>query len=272
MLGPARSRSCGSSAKTDGVYPSRLVVPRLRGRFRALSHGKTRDRIHHAEHFLTFIAEIFGQRQRHRCRPPAHQSGFIRRRHDNDGAGQALWAQIVLDELFTSRPRSPIRPMTATSEAVNFASMESARTCPRRSRQRCPYAGRGKWSGMCSANGYRCRSGRRHDPWETLAVVSRATGRILCPVRSGGPPSRGSPMALITRPPAGIGPYHRLISADDGLAAHPNAVQGAERHGQGIVAAEATTLPRFPYRSAPRPILAPTLSRQEMLAISTIRP
>jgi hypothetical protein len=64
---PARSSNCGSSEKTLGVYPRVGRLAHRQADF-ALRHGEPRHRVHHQQHVLAFVAEMFGNGHRQETR------------------------------------------------------------------------------------------------------------------------------------------------------------------------------------------------------------
>ena len=65
----------------------------------APGHRDARDRVHHEQHLLALVAEVFGDRRGHERTAGAHERGLIAGGHDHDGAGETFLTQRVLDEL-----------------------------------------------------------------------------------------------------------------------------------------------------------------------------
>ena len=64
----------------------------------ALRHGEAGDRVHQQQHVLVLVAEVFGDGQRQVGGLAAHQRRLVGGRDHHDRAGQALLAEVVLEE------------------------------------------------------------------------------------------------------------------------------------------------------------------------------
>ena len=78
----------------------------------ALRHGEAGDAVHQAQHVLVLVAEVLGDRHGHIGGLAPHQRRLVGGGDDDDAARQALSPRVSSMNSWTSRPRSPIRPMT----------------------------------------------------------------------------------------------------------------------------------------------------------------
>ena len=83
----------------------RRRVPAGRGRLAgrqadlALRHREAREAVHQQQHVVALVAERLGDAGRGERGAQAHQRGFVGGRDDDDRAGEAFGAEVVLDEL-----------------------------------------------------------------------------------------------------------------------------------------------------------------------------
>ncbi len=96
----------------------------------ALGHRDPGQRVHHEDRVGALVTEGFRDPGGGERGTDAGHGRLVRGRDDDDGAGESLRPQIVLDELRTSRPRSPTRAITVTSASVPRAIIDSSDDFP----------------------------------------------------------------------------------------------------------------------------------------------
>ena len=232
---PARSKIFGSRLKTDG----RIAF--LTGRFAggeadlALRHRQAGDGIHHQQHALALIAEIFGHGQRDEGGADAQRRGQVGRRDHHHAALQAFGAQFVFDEiadlavaLADQRDHADVGGIVARHRAEQSALADAAAA---EDSDALPFAAGQQAVDRADAGDQRLRD---------VLPLERAGGARVQIVRgsrrrSAAQPSIGLPKPSSTRP-SNCGPtsmravFAAARSRDRPVAGRPVSSSGIEQH------------------------------------------
>ena len=245
MPGPARSSRRGSSAKIGRRIA--LGGRRLAGRQAdlALGHGEAGHAVHHAQHVLALVAEIFGDRHGHVGRLPPHQRRFVGGGDDDDAARQAVLAQVLGDEF--------LHLAAALADQADDVDVDRHVARQHRHQHRLADAGAGE-----DAHALAAAAGQegvdRADAEIDLAAdaAARMGGRRVVADRDADLAGEQRPLAVDrlaqriddAAEPALVREHLRLAFRHFRLAAEPDAVQVAERHQERAAVAEADDLAR----------------------------
>ena len=204
-----------------------------------LGHGQAGGGIHHQHDVPAQIAEIFGHRGGHLGGLDAHQGGLIGSGDDDDRTGQARLPRSFSRNSFTSRPRSPMRAMTFTALWQLRAIMPSNTDLPTPEPANRPT----RWPLPMVLNPSMARMPVTMGSADAAAV--QGIGGIV--VDAPGFGQQDGPLPVDRFPePVDDAAQERLAHAHgkDASGGHdfhagPQAVQLAQRHQQGGLAAEA---------------------------------